>query len=241
MTDNCSMLIQAALNGGRSRAEHPAIPVTPEQLAASARECAAAGAGAVHFHVRDAAGKETIAPNDVAAAVTAVRRAAPGTPCGVSIGLWIVSDPAERHATVAAWTTLPDFTTVNFREAGAIALARHCLDRGLGVEVGVTEMAGAQAFIDSGLAPRCLRILMEPMDQDLAAARASTAAIVAALDRARITLPRMLHGLNATAWPIIDDALGRGYDTRVGFEDVLTLRDGRPAPGNGALVAEVRR
>jgi uncharacterized protein (DUF849 family) len=235
------MLIQAALNGGRSRAEHPAIPITPEQLAASARECAAAGAGAVHFHVRDAAGKETIAPAAVAAAVSAVRRAAPGTPCGVSIGLWIVSDPAQRHATVAAWTTLPDFTTVNFREAGALALARDCLDRGLGLEVGVTEMKGAQAFIDSGLAPRCLRILMEPMEQDLAAARAATSAMIAAFDGAGITLPRMLHGLNATAWPIIDDAQRHGYDTRVGFEDVLTLRDGRPARSNGELVAEVRR
>ena len=39
------MLIKAALNGGRSRSEHPAIPITPQELASSAKEAVAAGAG----------------------------------------------------------------------------------------------------------------------------------------------------------------------------------------------------
>jgi uncharacterized protein (DUF849 family) len=51
----------------------------------------------------------------------------------------------------------------------------------------------------------------------------------------------VLHGLNQTAWDLIDEAAARGYDTRVGFEDILTLPDGNQAPGNGALVAEAYR
>jgi uncharacterized protein (DUF849 family) len=39
----------------------------------------------------------------------------------------------------------------------------------------------------------------------------------------------------------IDEAAKRGYDTRVGFEDILTLPDGKSAPDNGALVAEAMR
>src|SRR2546425_8060012 len=41
-----SRLIQAAINGRRTRAEHPGVPTTPDQQALAAAECVAAGAGA---------------------------------------------------------------------------------------------------------------------------------------------------------------------------------------------------
>jgi uncharacterized protein (DUF849 family) len=47
------MLIEAALNGGRNRSQHPAIPQSSDELAQAARESVAAGAGAIHFHVAD--------------------------------------------------------------------------------------------------------------------------------------------------------------------------------------------
>ena len=53
-------MIKAALNGGRTRAEHPNIPITPEELAGSAREAIAAGAACIHFHVRGPDGKESL-------------------------------------------------------------------------------------------------------------------------------------------------------------------------------------
>jgi len=51
-------------------------------------------------------------------------------------------------------------------------------------------------------------------------------------------LPSILHGLNRTAWDFIEVAAKRGYGTRMGLEDVLTLPDGSQAKGNGELVAE---
>ena len=75
----------------------------------------------------------------------------------------------------------------------------------------------------------------------MAAAIASADAMVAVLDKAGVKAPRLLHGSNATAWGVIDEAARRGYDTRAGLEDVLTLPDGRQAPDNAAIVAEARR
>jgi uncharacterized protein (DUF849 family) len=66
-------------------------------------------------------------------------------------------------------------------------------------------------------------------------------AILKLLDQANSKIPRVLHGLNEIAWPLIDEAARRGYDTRAGFEDILTMPDGELAPSNGALVAEVAR
>ena len=38
------MMLQAAVNGDRSKADHPAVPVTEDELIRDVRECLAAGA-----------------------------------------------------------------------------------------------------------------------------------------------------------------------------------------------------
>ena len=53
-------LVKCCQNGARSRAEHPAVPLTAEELARDAAACVAAGAGALHFHPRDGDGKQTL-------------------------------------------------------------------------------------------------------------------------------------------------------------------------------------
>src|SRR2546426_8685056 len=89
-------LIQAAINGRRTRAEHPGVPTTPDQQALAAAECVAAGAGAIHLLVRAPDGRESVAAGDVARAVAAMRGAVPGVPIGVSTGAWIVVDSERR-------------------------------------------------------------------------------------------------------------------------------------------------
>jgi len=56
------------------------------------------------------------------------------------------------------------------------------------------------------------------------------------LNEANVQTPRLLHGFDTTAWPLLKVALQRGYDTRIGLEDTLTLPDGRKASGNAELV-----
>jgi len=235
------MLIQAAMNGSRTRAENPAVPISPTELAASAKAAVAAGARELHFHVRAADGRESIAAVDVVAAVSAVRAAVPGIRFGVSTGFWILRDAAARYAAISEWKVLPDYASVNFKEEGAVELANLLLSHGVGIEAGFSGLLGTQEFLASGLAPRCLRLLLEPFEPDLESALQNVATIETALNCGELKLPRLLHGFNRTAWPVIDFAASRGYDTRIGFEDVLTLRDGSPAPSNAALVSEALR
>lgn len=235
------MLIEVALNGGRTRAEHPLVPCTPQELAAAAKEAVAAGAGAAHFHVRAADRRESLDAEDVARAVAAVRAAIPGVPFGVSTGLWMVRDARERYEKVAAWKVFPDFASVNFNEEGGIALVELLLSKGMGVEAGMGSVLATEKFLESKLAGRCRWVLLEPEQQEIAAAVAVVAEIEALLRGAGISLPIILHGLNRTAWEFIDVAARRGYGTRIGIEDVLTLPDGNQAKGNGALVAEAAK
>ena len=139
---------------------------------------------------------------------------------------------------------LPDFVSVNFNEAGSASLAKLLIDKGVGIEAGLFDAAAAEACVQSGLAARCLRILLEPRGADVATAVRTADEMIAVLDKAGVSaarVPRLLHGSNATAWGVIDEAARRGYDTRAGLEDTLTMPDGSTAADNAAIVAEARR
>jgi uncharacterized protein (DUF849 family) len=231
------MLLQAAINGARSPAEHPALPVGPDELAAAAKACIAAGAGAVHLHVRAADGTESLAAEDVARSVTAVRAGCPDTPIGISTGAWIEPDPIRRLARVRRWQVLPDCASVNFDEPGAVEIAEELLELGVGIEAGLSGVAPAESLAHSGLEARCLRVLLEPQEQDLAAALNTVAGIERTLGGSEAgRAPRLLHGVDATAWPLLREAVRRGYGARMGLEDTLRLPDGQVAGDNLELI-----
>jgi len=139
------VLIQAAINGGRTREEHPAVPITPERQAEAAAAAVAAG----------------------------------------------------------VWTG-----------------------------------QAAQAVRRSSLAQQCLRVLIEPAEEGR---DAMTNFRQIEMELGEATTPRLLHGLDGCAWEFVALAAERGYDTRIGFEDTLTLPDGTVAPSNAAFVAAAVR
>ena len=231
------MLIKACLNGSRERGEHPALPLSAQELARDAEAAVAAGAGALHIHPRNIDGQQSLDAQDQAAAIAATRVRCPGIPVGVSTGIWIEPNPALRLRKVLEWTILPDFASVNFDEPGVADLCNALLQRGIGVEAGISSIAEVLLLSELGLTDRCLRILIEPGEDETEAALINTSAIIRALDEQHIQLPRLLHGFAAAAWPILHAALDLGYDTRIGLEDTLTLPDGRTAQGNAQLVS----
>jgi uncharacterized protein (DUF849 family) len=233
-----SIVIQVALNGNRTKSENPAIPFTHDEMAESARQAVLAGAGSVHFHVRGSGGRESIDAHDLAAALNAMRLAAPGRPLGVSTAEWIEPDSAARHRKVAAWSVLPDFASVNFNEPGSVALAELLISRGVGIEAGLGSVLAVENFVGSKIGPDCLRALLEPEAQEMKDAVAGVGFLEAFLNRAGVKIPRLLHGYNSTAWDFIGLAAARGYDTRIGFEDTVMMPDGTPAAGNGEIISE---
>ncbi len=233
-------VLQACLNGSRQRHEHAALPISAAELGRDAARAVAAGAEALHVHVRGSDDRETLDPQEVAVTLDAIRVACPDIAVGISTGAWIVPEPAERLALVEQWSVVPDFASVNLGEAGSTELCEVLIDRGIGVEAGLWQADDAERLVDSRLAARCVRVLLEPQEATVDTALMTVVATEAVLDRAGVVVPRLLHGADETAWHLLDWAARRGYDTRIGLEDVLTLPDGRPAPGNADLVAAAR-
>ena len=228
--------LKAAINGARPAQANPALPTTPEQIARDAQAVVAAGANAIHFHVRSEQGIESLAPEDVARCLNAVREAVPTTPLGISTGDWIVPDADERLKLINQWTVLPDFVSVNFHEENADKIARGLHDRGVGIELGLTFPFSTEIALAKGWGERCLRILLEPMEQDVAAALVTVAEIERLLDEAKTSAPRLLHGGENTAWPLLTQSAEWGYQCRIGFEDTLYLPTGEPAQDNAHMI-----
>lgn len=83
---------------------------------------------------------------------------------------------------------------------------------------------------------QCIRVLLEPAEHTTDAALTTVGAIEAVLDRTPVLLPRLLHGFEATAWPVFDAVVRGGYEMRVGLKDMLCLPNGEQTLNNAALV-----
>src|ERR1700684_902647 len=155
------MAVTACLNGGRTRAEHPGVPVSPAELAADAIAVKGAGAFAVHIHPRDRDGVPTIEPKACDAAVAAIRAAVPRLPIGVRTSAAIDRDPFARAAALPAWRQRPDFVSVNVSELGWAGIARAARHAGIAIEAGLAVAADAEELRSSPFAHQILRALVE--------------------------------------------------------------------------------
>lgn len=197
-----------------------------------------AGAVELHVHPRGPDDAESLAPEDVAACLTTIRAAVPGIPVGISTGNWIAPGGHARHKHMQAWTELPDYVSVNLGEEDAPEVMALMDTRGIGIEAGLASQADAQRYAALNDRPSPVRILVEMPDIESEAALAEAKSVLAILATARINAPILLHGEGQSAWPCLKAAAERGFQTRIGLEDVLTLPDGSPAPDNAALVAK---
>lgn len=222
------MLIKVALNGGRAGA-----PSTPEEIANDAAACAAAGATVFHVHPRDTGGGESLLPADADPVVRALRANVPHASVGLTTGAWILPDVAARLEAIAGWRELPDFASVNFDEDGCESVARLLVERGIAVEAGVLDAESTRRFLAASIP--AVRVLIELQEQRLDDALRAIETILDVLGDH--PAPRLLHGHGAVAWELVDEAIRRGYATRIGLEDVATLPDGRAAT-NVELFAE---
>ena len=223
------MAVKACLNGGRTQAEHPAVPLAPAELAADAVAVRRAGAFAVHVHPRDRRGEQTLSARACDAAVAAIRTAAPGLPVGLSTAEAIDPDPFARAAAVRAWRQPPDFISVNLSELGWQGIMRAAVHAGIGIEAGLASRADAEEFARSPFAHQVVRALVE-VDGGAEDARGVAELIPAGV-------PQLWHGYGERTWEVLAAAVAAGVDTRVGLEDVLVLPDREVAAGNTELVA----
>lgn len=240
--------ITVAPNGARlQKTDHPALPVTADELARTARDCHAAGADAIHLHVRDVHGGHSLDPDLYRTAIAAVSEAAPG------MHIQITTEAAGRYDVAAQLQLLQDLrpaaASIAVREiARAPELAARVY------EIAATHNTQVQHILYS---EACLTQLLEWQDRAIVPAGMTDAILVLGKyappragrpeDMDGILEQAQEAGLNMTVCAFGPDeqtcllvAARRGCDLRVGFENNTIAPDGTPWASNAQAVASLR-
>jgi len=158
-------MVQACLNGNRHKRFHAATRLTPRELADDARAVVDAGAHELHLHARDAAGTESLKPDDVERTLAAIRERVAGIPVGLSTGWWIAPRGRARQLHIRARQMLPDYVSINLIEEDSAEMIDLALEKGIGVEAGVWSVVDAEKLVAHSNAGNCLRVLIEINEQ----------------------------------------------------------------------------
>lgn len=242
-------IITAALTGPiATKADNPALPTTPEEIAQQAEEAARAGAAVVHVHLRDDQGRPT-ADLDVARRVVGLIEERTDALVQLSTGVGLSVPFAARERLVEA---RPRMATLNvcsmsfgageFRNPpdGVRRLAARMRELGVKPELELYD----SGHLDAALALHAEGLLEEPLQFSFVlGVRGGMAATPANIVHLVGQLPA------GSAWQVIGIGrhnlamtaigLAMGGNARTGMEDTLLLRRGVPAAGNGPLVARL--
>jgi uncharacterized protein (DUF849 family) len=242
-------LITVAPTGAESaKADVPALPVSVEEVAATARDCQAVGASVIHLHVRDAEARPTLDLPRVREVVAAVREA---TDLVVQLSSGgAVTDPFDARLAVldaepdAASLTLG---TVNFgREVFSnpwdliVELHTQMQQRGIVPEYEVFDLgqlATLARLLDRYGPPHGGHVhvdLVMGVPGGMPGTAAALTACVAALPQGATFAAT---GIGRTSIPVMLAALSAGGHLRVGMEDTLTYAPGEAVRDNAQLVA----
>lgn len=244
------LIITVAPNGAyKTRAQHPAVPMTPDALVTAARGALDAGAAMLHMHVRKADGSHSLEPEDYRAALQAVR-----AEVGDEMVLQITTEAAKVYQPAAQMAVVrevkPEAVSVGLRELHVDAVPEaeladffHWLaGSGIMTQVILYDDADVRDWIDlrkRGIIPEAKWFLLFVLGRYSANQTSDPTDLLpflAAHDKAH---PWAMCAFGAKEHACAIAAAALGGHARVGFENNLLLRDGSTAPDNTALVRQV--
>jgi 3-keto-5-aminohexanoate cleavage enzyme len=241
-------LISVAPTGAETpKAKAPTLPVTLDELVATAKDCERAGAAVIHVHLRDANDASSLDVGALKEAVSALRES---TDLVVQLSTGgAVTDPEEaRLAVLDAQPDAASLTcgTVNFgddvflnRPAFITALYTRMQERGIVPEFECFEpghLATVTRLVDRYGPPPGGHVhvdLVMGVPGAMPGTAHQLAACVSVLpDGATFSAT----GVGRTTIPVMLAALAHGGHLRVGMEDTLTFAAGEPVRDNVQLV-----
>ncbi len=244
-----STLITVAPTGAETGADAaPGLPVTLDQLVATAVDCEAAGAAMVHVHVRDDAGASSMDLGRLRDAVAALREAT-RLVVQVSTGGAVHDTEADRLRSLDAEPDVASLTcgTVNFgddvfvnRWPFVVELYERMRERRVLPEFECFDLghvATLHRLLDRHGAPYNGHVhvdLVLGVPGGMPGTPGALAAAVAALPEGASW---SATGVGRAHLPVLLAALSLGGHLRVGMEDVLTFAPGEPVRDNAQLVA----
>jgi 3-keto-5-aminohexanoate cleavage enzyme len=245
-------LITVAPTGAESsKADVPALPVTLDELVATAKECRAVGASVIHVHLRDSEARPTLDVGLLREAVAALRA---GTDLVVQLSTGgAVTDPeADRLRVLEAEPDMASCTmgTVNFghdvfmnRWNFVVELHSRMQEREIVPEYEIFDLGHLTALrklLDRYGPPAGGHVHVDLVMGVPGGMPGTTETLVACKQALRDLPPDTTFsatGVGRDTLPVLLAALSTGGHLRVGMEDTLTYTKGQPVESNAQLVA----
>ena len=229
-------MIMVSPTGARlTKADHPAVPITIPEIVAATRESAAAGAEALHLHIRDREGRHSLDTGLYAEALAAIDKAMPGFPVQVTTESAGRYGPDDQCALLEKLA--PKWASISLREvARDHALARRiyaiCRDNGTVVQHIVYTAEDADTlrmWQAEGVLGRDESVIL--VLGSYADGRAAQPTDLAPLLRSLPPVNRwMVCAFGPAEHACLRHAATLGGDLRVGFENSTTNASGTPWP-----------
>lgn len=250
MTSAGTLITVAPTGAETTKAAAPALPVTLEELVATAAECEAAGATVIHVHVRDGNAEPTLDPVLLRDTVAALRES---TDLVVQLSTGgSVHDPEEsRLATLDAEPDGASLTcgTVNFgdevfvnRWPFMVELYRRMQERQVVPEFEIFDLgqvASLRRLLDKHGPPYGGHVHVNLVLGVPGGMPGTAAALVAAVSALPEGSTFSATGVGRTTLPVALASLAAGGHLRVGMEDTLSFAAGEPVRDNAQLVTRV--
>jgi 3-keto-5-aminohexanoate cleavage enzyme len=246
-------LITVAPTGAESsKADVPALPVTLDELVATAVACEAEGASVIHVHIRDAAAEPTLELGLLRETVAALRDK---TDLIVQLSSGgSVRDPEESR--LAVLEAAPDMAsctmgTVNFgddvflnRWEFIVDLHTRMQERDIVPEYEIFDLGhlwALERLLDKYGLPAGGHVHVDFVMGVPGGMPGTTSAFAACLAACTAALPPettfSATGVGRASLPVLLTSLGAGGHLRVGMEDTITYEKGKPVESNSQLVA----
>lgn len=240
--------ITVAPNGARrSRADHPALPVTTDQIVDCAVSCFDAGAHEIHLHVRDAQGGHSLDAGLYAETMAAIAAAAPSMRVQITTEAAGIYSPEEQLACLTQLRPLA--ASIAVREMArdeAIARKTYAVASDAGTHVqhilySLDDLAQLRRWRFQGVVnmdQRDILIVLGTYQPATAARIESLAPFHSALNDEFPNWTVCAFGSTENA--VLGKAIELGGHVRVGFENNIQRPDGDRARDNAENVARVR-
>ncbi|HEY7177008.1 MAG TPA: 3-keto-5-aminohexanoate cleavage protein [Micromonosporaceae bacterium] len=245
-------LITVAPTGAEvDKAEVPALPVTLDELVATARECAALGASVIHVHIRDEYAQPTLDQGRLKETVQALR-AETDLIVQLSSGGAVTDPEGARLAVLDAEPDMASCTmgTVNFgdgvfsnRWEFIVDLHTRMQERGIVPEYEIFDLGhltSLQRLLGRYGLPAGGHVHVDFVMNVPGGMPGTTEALVACKAAVR-DLPAgttfSATGIGRSTIDVMLASLSAGGHLRVGMEDTVTYAKGQPVESNMQLVA----
>jgi 3-keto-5-aminohexanoate cleavage enzyme len=245
-----SAVLTAALTGPiATKADNPALPVSPEEIAAEARAAWEAGASVVHVHLRDAHGKPT-ADLDIARRVVGlIEQACPALiQLSTGVGLGVSFEERERLVEARPAMATLNVCSMTFGD-GEFHNPPQAVRR-LAARMRELDVKPELELYDTGHLEMALALhrdglLADPLQFSLVLGvqggmPAEVESIVHVVRRLPVDAVWQVIGIGRHNLAMTAMGLAMGGNARTGMEDTLMVRKGERATGNGQLVTRLR-